>query len=108
VDPLAAAVHELAGKGVSGVVNVAGDERLSKFEFGLRVAERFELPLNWIQRGSVATMKQQITRPLDMSLDNAKARGLLGRSLGSVNDYLADLQTQERTGRRSELAQAVM
>jgi dTDP-4-dehydrorhamnose reductase len=107
-DPLVLAILEVVGIGVSGVIHIGGDERLSKYEFGVRLAERFGLSLDLIQRGTIAAMDAQITRPRDMSLDNEKARCFLGRPLGTVDQYLADLQAQERGGRRSELAQAVV
>jgi dTDP-4-dehydrorhamnose reductase len=44
-DALAKAAHELAAAGRSGTYNLVGDDRVSKYEFGLRLAKRLALPL---------------------------------------------------------------
>lgn len=106
-DSLALAAHELSGRGVAGIINLAGDERVSKYQFALQLAECFSLPVELIRRDQLAHAKLQARRPRDMSLDNSKAKSLLGRRLGSLNDYLLELRSQEVHGRRSELFHAV-
>lgn len=106
-DMLAKAAHELAAAGNAGIVNLAGDDRVSKYEFGLRLARRFALPIELIRRDQVGHANLRARRPKDMSLNNAKARGLLGRSLGGLDDFFEDLYTQEQQGRAAELRTAV-
>ena len=43
-----------------------------------------------------------------MSLDNAKARALLGSPPGTVADYFPMLRQQDRAGSREELLVALM
>ena len=107
-DVLAASAHDLAGAGARGVINLAGDERISKYDFGLRLALIFGLPGRLILRGKLSRSSLPAARPLDMSLDNARARAKLGRNLGSLDSFLLKLRQQEAAGRRSELAAAVM
>jgi len=106
-DTLALAAHELMEKGASGVFNLGGPDRLSKYEFALRVSAQFGLPVELIQRGQVSQGNLLASRPRDMSLDCSRARQMLGRDLGSIPQYLRDLQTQEVEGRRADLYESI-
>jgi dTDP-4-dehydrorhamnose reductase len=59
----------LAGK--AGVYNVSSTNRLSKFDFGILLANQFELDLSLIKKGQYDVLGK-VQRPLDMSLDNKK------------------------------------
>lgn len=107
VAPLARAVHALAEAGAAGVYHVTGDERLSKHDFAVRLAVAFSLPRDTIRPCELRSANLAAPRPLDLSLSNAKARQALGRSLGSLDEYLAELMSQERSGRALELRRAV-
>ncbi len=106
-DCLATFAHRLLAAGASGIHNLAGDERISKYDFGLRLAEAFALPKSLICRGKIATSRWTAPRPQDMSLDNTRVRERLGTSLGDVAGYLQTLLQQHRAGRREELLGAV-
>lgn len=107
-DTLALHAHALLDAGASGIFHVVGDERLSKYEFALKLATRFNLPAELISRQKLRDVHLLAPRPHDMSLDNSKTRALLGHGLGSVDDFLHSLQDQERTGRKFELQSAVV
>lgn len=107
VDTLALATHELVEKGASGIFNMVGDERLSKYAFALLLVEQFGLSAELIQRDQILHAHLPAKRPLDMSLDNNKARQILGRRLGTVPQFLRTLHAQEIEGRRSELFAAI-
>jgi dTDP-4-dehydrorhamnose reductase len=102
-DSLALLAHELAEKGASGIFNLVGDERLSKYQFALRLARCFGLSDDLIRRDRVTHANLSAKRPRDMSLDNTKARKILGRELGCLDSFLSALQLQEMQGRRREL-----
>lgn len=106
-DSLALAAHELAARGASGIFNLVGEERMSKYEFALQLVKHFALPAELIRREQVAHAKLTAPRPRDMSLDNTKARNVLGKELGSLDEYLIALRFQEEQGRRLELFNAV-
>jgi dTDP-4-dehydrorhamnose reductase len=106
-DNVAMAAHRLVERSAAGVFNVAGDERVTKFEFAVRLARVFGLPEKNIRRGSMATANLQAARPRDMSLNNAKMRALLGSSFGDLDEQLLNLRHQEEAGRRIELFHAV-
>ena len=106
-DRLASSAQRLLDLGAAGVYNVAGDERISKYDFGVRLASTFGLPERLVRRGTIAASQTSVKRPPDMSLDSAKARALLGGPLGTVADFLSMLERQDREGRRRELLAAV-
>lgn len=106
-DSLVLAAHELLEKGASGVFNLTGTDRLSKYEFAIQLSNQFGLPVELIKRGQVSHANLLASRPQDMSLDNNKARQILGGGLGTVPQFLDALRTQEIGGRRLELLEAV-
>ena len=103
LESLRETVLELLRLKASGIYHVVGDERLSKHDFGIKVAERFQLDPNLIRQGRISDQPALVDRPHDMSLSNEKARGLLGRPLGGVDEQLALLHEQERVGIAQEL-----
>jgi len=107
-DALATAAHRLVDLSASGTFNVAGDERVSKYEFALRLARAFGLPAELIRPGKLRDAGLAARRPADMSLDNARVRAMLGAGLGRLDDFFLSLLRQEVDGRREELLHAVM
>ena len=97
------AVHELMNLKASGIFHVVGDERISKYGFGLRVAEEFNLDAGLIRRGVLTDQAALVQRPHDMSLSNQKACKLLGRKLGGVRQHVARLHQQEQNGLAREI-----
>ncbi len=103
VDILVESVHRLVDGGLSGTFHVVGDERLSKFEFGLKIANRFGLDHRLVKAGKITERAGLVRRPLDMSLCNAKARAATGTQFGNVADHLDMLFSLEHTPRVQEL-----
>lgn len=84
-------IELLVEKGASGVFNVVGNDRISKYDFGVKLARQFNLDEALIHRGSYNSEGVRVKRPKDMSLDNSKASLLLKRNLGSIDDGLRAL-----------------
>lgn len=103
VEPLVEAVHDLVRERARGVYHVVGDERVSKLEFGIRLADLFGLDASLIQRGRLDEGVGLVKRPHDMSLSNRKACALLGRSLGGLDEHLTRLYIQEQNGLAREI-----
>jgi dTDP-4-dehydrorhamnose reductase len=97
------AVHDLVGMGATGIVHVVGDQRVSKYEFGLELARIFNLDATLIARGSIQDLPHLARRPRDMSLSNQLARRQLGRPLGGVEENVRDLLDQQVAGVAAEL-----
>jgi dTDP-4-dehydrorhamnose reductase len=102
-ETLALVSHELQERTAAGVFHVVGDDRLSKLDFGLRLAAVFGLDASLITPGSIADHANLAPRPRDMSLSNRKATALLGRPLGGVDAHVARLRVQESEGLSGEI-----
>ena len=103
VGVLAHAVHDLIKAKVNGIFNVVGDERVSKYEFGYKLANHFNLDQGLIKSGLLAEQDTMTRRPYDMSLSNEKVNKLLGRKLGGVDDHLDLLAKQQDMGIAKEI-----
>jgi dTDP-4-dehydrorhamnose reductase len=97
MEPMIEAVNELVGSGAAGIYHLVGDDRVSKFEFGMALAEEFGLDRGQIRRGSIEDMPQLVRRPKDMSLSNAKLKAALGRGLGGLHMHLRRLREMENS-----------
>jgi dTDP-4-dehydrorhamnose reductase len=96
-------VHNLIDLKVSGIFHVVGDDRISKYEFGLRIAKKFGLDSSNIVPGYLANQSRLTKRPFDMSLSNSKVSNLLGRPVGGIQAQIATLHQQEFGGLALEL-----
>lgn len=88
-------IMELLEINTSGIFHVVGNERISKFEFGVLIAEVFDLPTNNIKKGTIMGEEGVAFRPLDTSLANDKIKSL-GINLPSVRGGLFNLSQSMR------------
>lgn len=93
VESLAAAIVELAKLDYTGVLHVAGAQALSRYEFGLRLAEFHGLDPRPIVPAS--SRESGLHRPLDCTLDCSRARALLRTPLPGVDEVLAHSSRNE-------------
>ncbi len=98
IETVSQAAHDLVNLQASGILHVVGDERISKYDFGLRAAEKFDLDPGLISPGLLSEQATLVQRPFDMSLSNQTACDLLGRKLGGVDEHLTRLVQQEELG----------
>jgi dTDP-4-dehydrorhamnose reductase len=84
----ARAVWELAGQASPGIYHVAGSERLSRWQIGRLVAERWPELTPRIEAGSLKEYTGA-PRPADTSLNCAKAQRLLSFQLPGLSEWLA-------------------
>ena len=103
IEALAQTAHDLISLKANGIFHVVGDERISKYEFGLKVAEEFNLDSSIMNSGSLADQSSLVQRPHDMSLSNQKTCNRLGRKLGGVAEHIAMLHQQEQNGLAQEI-----
>lgn len=104
VKPLVRAVHDLLEKGARGIFNIAGDECVSKFDFGIAIANEFGLDHNLIISSSINDMPNLTVRPRNMSLSNKKVSQILGYEIGGVSEHIKELRKQEDSGLANNLA----
>ena len=84
-------IFELLDLKASGLLHVVGDERISKFEFGVRIAETFNLSKTYLRQAKIDGAPEANIRSLDLSLSNDKIKSL-GIILPSVQDGLSILK----------------
>ena len=88
---LARIMLEMLAKGLSGVYHTLSSECLSKYEFGLRLAERFGLDASLIQPTSVAQAGLKAARSPNLSLRTDKLAAALGHPLPNISTGLDGL-----------------
>jgi dTDP-4-dehydrorhamnose reductase len=106
VNDLIDVMLDLARTAPPGIYNVAGGERLSKYDFAMKLAERFDLDTSLITSASVDTFAFRARRPRDMSLDTTKAAAIVGRPMPGVTEGLQRLRQLEGDGLPAALAAA--
>ena len=80
----------------SGTVNIVSNERLSKYDFGILIANIFGLNKNLIEKSSIENNKSLVQRPKDMSLSNHKIKNLLNKShFPSLKEQIEKLYNSE-------------
>ena len=103
VKPLVDAVHELVQKKAKGIFNVVGDGRISKYDFGLKLAKEFNLDNSLIDEGKIINRSFLENYPHDMSLSNKKVSNYLGKKMGGLDQHILKLKAQEASGLAQEL-----
>ena len=88
VQELAGALIKLAGIRRSGLLHLAGSDRVSRWWFGLRLLQALGFPTHTVKAGSVKDIRSP--RPVDCSLDSSRAEKLLGMRLRGVKAVLGD------------------
>jgi dTDP-4-dehydrorhamnose reductase len=103
IEPLVNSVHELVHKKAKGIFNVVGDVRISKYDFGVKLAKAFNLDNGLIAEGKIIDKSSLVARPHDMSLSNQKISNYLGRKMGGLDEHILKLKAQEVNGLAKEL-----
>jgi dTDP-4-dehydrorhamnose reductase len=88
VDDLAAALLELAENDYAGVLNIAGAERLSRYEMGMLLARALGHDPARINAGLSA--ESPVRRPRNCTLDIGRAQALLRTRLRGLREVLAE------------------
>ncbi len=82
--------HELIAKQAKGIYNLTSSDRMSKYDFGIKLAHIFGYDTNTISAGSY-NPENSTPRPLDMSLNNTKILNTLGVDSLRINNSIAAL-----------------
>ncbi len=69
-------IHQLIQKNQYGIYNVVGQDKVSKYDFGILLAKKFGLKTNLINRTSIEDHKFIARRPKNMSLNTDKLKSL--------------------------------
>ena len=93
VSELANAIEKLIKKNCCGIYNVVSDERISKLDFGLKIASEFSLDKKLISSVSINSRNDLVDRPTEMSLSNDKLKNE-GIFIKSIDDQIKELKIQ--------------
>lgn len=96
IDDLVNAIHDLVNLNENGIFNVVGEERISKYNFGLKIATVFGLNINLIKSSEFHKRTDLVKRPLDLSICNSKLTSLLNRNIGNIDKQIIKLLSTEK------------
>lgn len=88
IDDLADALLETAASNHTGILHVAGPQRLSRYEFGAKLARAFGIASRF---APAVSSSSPTPRPRDCTLDISRAQALLRTRLHSVDTVLASI-----------------
>jgi dTDP-4-dehydrorhamnose reductase len=91
---LASMILEAIRKGLTGVFHMSGGERISRFDFGIKLAEVFGFNPELIKKANMSQMNWIAKRPRDSSLDVSKACGVLKNKPLKVYESLKILKRE--------------
>ena len=95
VQSLLDAIWRLGEAGATGTLHVASSDALSKFDYGMLVAEQFGLDSGLIARLGPDPGAHAASRSRDLSLDTSRASGLLGSPLPTQEQGVAQAFADE-------------
>ncbi|MDB9915763.1 UDP-4-amino-4,6-dideoxy-N-acetyl-beta-L-altrosamine transaminase [Alphaproteobacteria bacterium] len=91
-------IHQLIDINSIGIFNVVSNERISKYEFGIKLANCFNLDIGLIKRVSIKDNLKLVNRPMDMSLSNFKVCQTLNCEVISLKEQFKNLKELESIG----------
>jgi dTDP-4-dehydrorhamnose reductase len=94
VNDLSDIINELIKMDATGLFNVASNAPLSKYDFGLIVADIFSLEKNNIKKSSIKDSNLSAYRPLNMSLSSKKLSSFLNKHTPSPERSVQILKKQ--------------
>lgn len=94
IDELVNIVHRLIDLKSTGIVNVCGGSRLSKYQFACLMQNYFDFSLSAFKKAEYFSQSSFIPKPPDMSLSTQKAANMLGETFGELDHGLRALAHQ--------------
>lgn len=89
-------ITKLMEVNAAGVFNVTGNENLTKYEFGLMVADVFGLDKKFIKQGKLQNKTHLVKRPFNLSLSNQKLKKAISDfKIQDIRTLLNGLKGQE-------------
>lgn len=97
IKTLSEKVHLLINKDASGVFNICSNERITKYQFGLMIADAFGYAKELVHPMSIEAVPNLTVRPKDMSLSNHKLCTFLNSSIPSLEKQIHALKLEGKT-----------
>jgi len=86
---------EITQRNIPGILHTAGDTRVNRHEYALKLAEVFNLNADLIKPAKMDEMSWKAKRPKDSSLNVNKARALLNSKPLKLNQALEMMKKEE-------------
>ena len=96
-------ILEMMEKNLHGIYHVSGSEQLSKYDFGVLLAHKFDLDPNLIQSKSWKDFGFKAERSENLTMNVEKLENALGHPLATIDDGLTKLKQQLDNGYRRRL-----
>ena len=98
VNHLAVLFVKMLERNLSGLYHVVSSEALSKYDFGVRLAHRFDLDPKLINPTSISRSGLKVARSPNLSLRTDKLAGALGQLIPNISTGLDQLFTLYQQG----------
>jgi dTDP-4-dehydrorhamnose reductase len=82
---------ELAQGNYNGILHVAGPERISRYDFGVRMAKHLKLSDKPLSKVKMADVKTHAKRPADVTFDISLTRTILKTPLLGISEGLREI-----------------
>jgi dTDP-4-dehydrorhamnose reductase len=82
---LADTIFDLLDAKLAGIHHVVGSEKISKYEFAVRLATTFQFDPELVEPSELRNAGLRAARPRDLSLSSAKVSLALGRKMPDVD-----------------------
>lgn len=99
---LAEVCYELIKSDYVGLVNIGSNEKLSKYDFLVKLAKQFNLNWNLIKSDSINKINFEVTRPKNTTLNTKKVNMLTNIDL-DIDDGIMRLFTDYKTAKNTNL-----
>ena len=98
VSDLSDVIHRLISNKVTGLYHIGSNAPLSKYEFGMAMADIFNLDSACIAKASMKTLRLKADRPSNMSLSSVKLKNVLNINLPTSTQAIQRLKEQYDNG----------
>ena len=103
VSDLSVIITQTIDSGISGLYHCASKDYISKYDFGIKMAEVFNLSISNIKKISVEDMNFKANRPKNMALDSSKLSLILEYDFPIVMDVIKSIKDQYDDGWASKV-----
>ena len=94
INYLISSIDLILKNSTSGIFNICGSERISKFSFGKKIAKKLNLNLDLINKTSISNFSNMVVRPHDMSLSNKKFINSFNTDIPSLEQQMNILKKE--------------
>jgi dTDP-4-dehydrorhamnose reductase len=88
-------IFELSNIKYHGILHLASDETMSKYDFAIKIADVFNLKKNFVEKGSSDNFNFIAKRPYNTELSNKKAKQILSTKITYLSDWLINIKNKE-------------